>query len=910
MEVSALRRICFWIALCLPLFGWGQGGALRFDRLGVREGLSNNTVFDFAESESGYVWIGTNDGLNGFDGKTCKKYKINPGGDWSGGRVINLEVTEGEIVWAVVSGRGLWRGNPSGKFVRQVWLDSLDLGFGAMRADTLGNLWLVGRNGLCRFPAGGHSPEIINTEVAGDKLALDNAGGIWGSRDSRVWRLDLATDSVRYFSSLKNLGGRIRGLALSGDSVLWVGLNGVGVAKVDVRKDRLLRLFSRSNGDFHNDEVQSLTVDARGRLWVGNSTNGGLYYLSGDEMIPVRHRPGYDYSVSNDGVYVIRPMRNGDIWAGTYGGGTNHLNLSKNRFGHFRFSGGEADPVRNNTARSAFEDSQGHLWLGTKKGVTRITADGQVLESFAVPELRQPVVLSVGEDSDGCFWFGTFRGGLHRWNPVTRSIKNFYKGEGDSGFPGTNVYSIFNDSENRLWIGSIGEKLARYDKESGKFVTYPVHNIGTVTEDSSGDVWFGGYGQIFRLRKNSDKIELVLDGSKGLGGTWIHSMTENMNGGIAFTMEGHGFYVYKDGKLRNINKKQGLPSDLVYGVEVDRSGNYWVATSAGLTCLDSALAVRRTFREGDGLPTNEFTYNASLATRSGRMLFGSQNGFAYFSPDSVLAGLRLPAVTSVRVLDGGTEYALPLGDTLRLTAGAGRLSWSVSDFLSESGRQSFCVFSKNGKADTLQTVTDGYLDFSGLEPGLYSVGIYTGRGGEFAQASFSLIVPGAGGVSVWLWVSGGVLSVVVFLFFWNKKKNRKVDPVPAEHEEEKQEPKVLDWEDSVLKKRLDKILGDRLSDLEFNVEALARELGMSRPVLYRKVKAGAGCSVKAYWQDFRLGKAAEFLKNGDAGVSQVAEAVGFGDAKHFSVVFKAKFGVSPGKYRDSFAGHKVDGQKA
>lgn len=427
---------------------------------------------------------------------------------------------------------------------------------------------------------------------------------------------------------------------------LWIGTFGGGLNKYDKQKKTFIHFKyepfnSNSLGD---NDVLSLFCDKSDILWIGTHLGQGLNKLEKNKLkfSIIRNIPGDPNSLSDDVVWSIFRDSADKFWFGTYRGGLNSYNKRNNNFIKFTPSPGSLSDAHN---RSLAEDAYGNLWIGNYSGgLNRYNFSTKKFKQFKhdpsdARSIGANQIQSIYIDSSSVMWLGTFGAGLNYavLSPNHSEEINFYSLKnipGDSTSISDNrVYSIFEDREGILWVGTFGGGLNRFDKSTKKFTRY-VNNpsddnslsnnrVMTIYEDTRGELWIGTYG-----------------------------------GGL-------NRFVKKQNKFKRYSEKEGLIGGVVYGILEDDHNNLWMSTNNGILKYDIKQELFTQYDLQDGLQSLEFSGGAYFKTKDGEMYFGGISGINHFYPDSIKENQNIPpiVITSVKVFNnklGGEHEEIEL----------------------------------------------------------------------------------------------------------------------------------------------------------------------------------------------------------------------------------------------------------
>ena len=649
-DAAAARRIigllsCVFLAIASPDTGRAQGHTV-FEHLSVRHGLSQADVNCILQDSRGLMWLGTQDGLNRYDGYSFRVYKHDPGDPRSlnDSWIVSIAETPDGTLWIGTQGnpRSLNRFDRLNETFLQVPTDSAPLKGARISAvrpsyvDAFGETWsgTIGNGLTRRDPRTGvvttyrHSPADPGS-LADDRVysvAGDHLGEIWVGTHEGLDRFDRKTGSfVRYTHDEKNPNSLsdnwVWPVFEDRTGVLWVGTMRGGLNRFDRVTERFIH-FRHEESDprsISDDRLWSIYQDSSGLIWVGTAEHGVDRFHP--ELAPFAHYghiPSNPASLINNNVVSLFVTRSGVPWIGTRGG-LERLDRSTQTFTHYTHDPSRARTIADNTVECIVEDGSGLLWLGTfAGGLDRFDPRTGEFTHFKhdpsdSKSLSDNRIYALSEDRAGVLWVGTYGGGLNSFDRASGTFRRFAHNDttaGSLGAPG--VFALFEDHEGVLWVGTFGGGLDRFDREAGTF-THFRHSeadpgslsddvVACLYEDRTGTLWAGTAGGLNRF----DRLT---------------------------------------GKFRRYTQKEGLPNDVIFGILGDGRGNLWLSTNRGLSEFDPRRELFRNFDDNDGLQGNEFNQGAfGSDPRTGEMYFGGGNGFNLFHPDSVRGNPYVPPV--------------------------------------------------------------------------------------------------------------------------------------------------------------------------------------------------------------------------------------------------------------------------
>ncbi len=748
------------------------GQPLRFDQLNVEDGLSQNTVNCILKDSRGYLWIGTNDGLNRYDGYQFTVFRNDKNDEYSlsDNKVYTLlESQDGRLWVGTRDGLNVYD-RTTGQFRRRLHrpADGKRLKSGFIRAiyeDSEGRLWVGAMEGGLYLKQKGSEAFVsaalpgVQAPVDVSSLLEDSRGDLWiatsanglfrlrpGSREPEAFTVVDALQKSNYAKKLyEDRQGR-----------LWVGTQGDGAYLLG--QDRgLLHHFKPEKGDIVKDIIE----DGQGNIWMA-SDGGGISILT-SELRPffhLGHQVNDPHSLASNAVYTLYKDNEGILWAGTFDGGISIYNRNHKKF---YFVGVDHQPGKGLSHHSVLcflEDHQQNIWVGTDGGgLNRFDPETQRFyylkqEEGQANSLSSNVIAALYEDSRQWAWIGTYTGGLQRYEPGKGITATYISDPADPGsIRNDNVWAILEDQTRRLCIGTLGG-LDILDPQTGRFQHVDTENgaggiylerVTELYEGRDGKVWVGGKG--VRIYDPHRQKLSQLEGSAGrvLQAFDTRAFYEGEDRVLWIGTEGGGLFALGLDKrqVRNFTVADGLPSNSVHTIFEDDAGYLWMSTNEGISRFSprhllqaergKTTGIFRNYCKKDGLQSNQFSYNAGMKSSDGKLYFGGIKGYNYFDPREIKDNPYAPAIeiTGLKILDQyvqageeGSPLTRPISELDKLT-----LTYNQSQLFSlEFTALNFTSSDKNQYAYKLE----GFLDewshigprrtatFTNLNPGTYT----------------------------------------------------------------------------------------------------------------------------------------------------------------------------------------------
>ncbi len=754
----------------------------RFVRLTRDHGLSDNNVEAIIEDRRGFMWFGTTDGLDRYDGHDVVTYRHDPQDPAS--------LSDSYVLALHVDRRGrLWIGTTNGLNRYQPETDAFvyyleDGNPGSTRSSTVyvladaedGGLWVGGARGVDRYdpesdrftgvPVGPADPADGTPESQVFALLVDRRGDLWvGTETQGLSRRDARSGRFRHYrhdprdaSSLPS--DQTMHLTEGGDGTVWVSTLG-GLARYDPAADAFVR-YRHDPEDptsLGGDAADPILVDRDGVVWVGSTDGRGVSRLdpATGRCYHLRHSPNNPATLGADTLRHFFEDSRGDLWIGTYTGGVSFWNRDTAAFGHYRHDPMVDGSLSHNGVNHLLETHDGTLWIATEDGVNRLDEATGTFEAFRHDErdptsLSAKAALSLLEDSRGNFWVGTWLGGVNHFDRRRGTFKHFKPDPDDPTSLGNpHVFGLFEDRQGRVWLGHFGG-ADRYQHESGTFIHYRydpedphgLRNeiVWNFYEDSAGTLWLSTPGGLSRYVEEEDNFRTFVGGEVGveigepttLLSTSILAVYEDSAGRFWVGTEGGGLGLLdrETGDAVSYTTADGLANDIVFAVLEGDPGVLWLATNDGISSFDVATETFSSYGRGDGVLAGPFKRNGFLKLASGEILFGGAGGVSRFTPSQVRTNPHRPPVviTDFKLANrkapfGGPEDALDCHVTeasqivLRPEHNVFSLSFAALNYRNPQ-RNRYAYRLEGFQDEWVEAGTENTATYTNLDPGSYT----------------------------------------------------------------------------------------------------------------------------------------------------------------------------------------------
>ena len=820
------KKIFSWIYIFLPLFFTFQlyPQQIRFKHLTINDGLSQSSVSAILQDKSGFMWFGTKDGLDRYDGYNFKVFYNHP--------FDSTSISPNQITALFEDHKGvIWIGTLDGKVdfyekenqrFHHIGLNSEESGnsniirITAIAEDDQKNIWIgTMGNGLYElaFPHGRkYMPEVThfinfskdnNSLGSNDILSLhlDSLKNLWIGTDQNILKFNEKQNNFTKYK-IEQAGAEFPGIFAISEfkkGFLWLGIS------------HGLVLFNEKTGEYKfyfsklNEDVRGIIKDHEGRLWA--ETKGGLqiFDLKTSSYEYFLHDPSNPSSISYNSISSLCCDKSGLVWIGTGGEGIDIFDPAKNQFLTFtkNLNRGRRSVF---SIRSILEDNRGYIWIGTDV-LYRWNRKTGKLKSYEGPISRMrdfgnSVVYSIVQSDSNHILFGTGMG-LYEYNCSTEKAKLFESNSSDPNkIPGQEIPFVFKDQQGKIWVANQNYLCQLIDRRKGIFKRFLYNNDfkaefsrPCVLPAKGGNFWISSRNGLICFNKNSGSVKRFTykpDDPNSLNNNFIKSLCPDLKQPDKYLWLGTvggglNKFNYKTKTFSHYMVKDGLPNNVVYGILLDKKGYLWLSTNKGISKFNPDSLTFKNYDYSDGLQSNEFNTGAYFKSKSGEMFFGGIKGLNYFYPDEIKDNKFIPniVITQCEIQNQSTldKNKLKLINdlsntdknlTLRYNENIITFSFAALDYSSPEKNQ-FEYKMENVDANWIYSGTNHFASYTNLAPGKYTFRVKgSNNNGVWNKkaASFSFIILPPWWKTWWAYSLYLILFLTILLFIRRYELNR------------------------------------------------------------------------------------------------------------------------------------------
>ena len=661
-----------------------QEGLIHLPHLTMEDGLSFNQITQIFQDNKGFMWLGTYNGLNRYDGSSFKIFlpeTDNPK-SISSHHITSIYQDSKGTLW-IGTNHGLNRYDFKTETYKRYLNDpnnpnslSHDLVYSILE-DKSGSLWIGTYNALNKYDRKKDCFSQLKIQI-GDTtsssslykniqsitcMLQDFNGNIWLGTwdgltcmqpDGKILKQFFSDEEHHQTISYKSISCIYEDKSKN----LWIGTNGSGLHKFNQDTGKFIHyLFSPINtGTISNNYITVIFQDKSNDLWIGTKNGLNKYDSKKNAFERILNKPEKPLSIINNEILSIYEDRANLIWVGT-AGGVSRFHKPLNKFQYYKENiSNRLLGLSNNNVNAVFIDKKKNIWIGTLDGLNKIEpGSDRVVQYKNDPANKSSIsdnyIMSICEDQNGYIWIGTYQMGLNKYNPQTGENKIFvYKNDDQESLSNSGVTSIYKDHRGTIWVGT-WYGLNRYNKTHDNFIRYEndpddpkslSHNlVWSIFEDSKNMLWVGTDGggvcvmdpkiSAFKIYKHNRTD------SNSICDDRVFAIFESRDEIMWFgTSDGISSYNRETGKFKSYTKDSGLPDNQIASIQEDNNGFLWIATQKGLSCFNRETETFINYTKKDGIKELEFNSRVSARGKDGILYFGSKAGLMYFDPPKIV----------------------------------------------------------------------------------------------------------------------------------------------------------------------------------------------------------------------------------------------------------------------------------
>lgn len=919
-----MKNISKYIILLFLLFGFLPGYSLPsvFRGLSVTEGLSDLVVNALYKDSIGYVWIGTGNSLERFDGTRLKHFLIS-GANEKIKRVNAIAEMEGNQIW-MGNGMGLWRVNTEKDILEPIAAETLHYGVRTLLPDGKGTLYIGSEAGLFIYKNGNLEQKLIDPNVLSASniitgLSLSEDGILWIATNDGLYSLTLADKKIasyhnivedKHFCSYNNIT-RI-------GNVLYLGTMGQGIISFDTQTHKFRPFI-----DVGCNVISSLSGDGKDMLYVGTDGNG-VHFISTKQMKvlrSLRHEPGKDESIRSNSVYSLLVDRDGLIWIGFYQLGLDYSLYQSGLFSTYSYLpyfDSKDMPVR------SIAITEHEKLVGSRDGLFYINEEQRRFKNFKSPELRSSMIFCIYKFQDK-YYIGTYGGGMYIFNPADLTIHDFEPNEPQPFMRGQ-IFSIKADNKDQLWIGTSmglycykdGKRIKQYTSANSKL---PEGNVYEIYFDSTHKGWICTENGMCIWDPSSESLKTDIFPENFIHKEKIRVVYEDSDHNLYFLPD-KGSMCISDlsmSRFRRLQPDTQLEGkDGMFILEDDEKW-LWIGTNNGLYRYDK----KETFIPYnfiDGIPSSIFTLCPPVQDQQGNIWMGNSKGLIYmnFKQNNQMKRYTYP-LTITDIYVNGKKSLHPVVESgkvpeIQLESSQNNLTFHFSGFTYTEPAYMTYEYKLEGEDEDWQILTGkSEITYYDLSSGNYLFKLrYIGNPDSEVRTAVHITYP----VETWSIIAVSIaLAFIGYIYYQRKRKARQTKNIQIQLPEDVQEPEKQE-KTVELKYKTNKISTEECQRLTEKLEALmhrdkpytnpdlkiadlATMLGRSAHTLSYLFNQHLNRNYYDYINDYRIEEFKRLINEDEYSkytLGALAELCGFSSRASFFRYFKKATGITPNEY--------------
>lgn len=673
---------------------WQVSANIRFTGYDIEDGLSQNTVNTIIQDKYGFMWFGSQDGLNRFDGFEFEIFiaNANDKNALSNDYINQLFIDQQGTLWIATRGGGLNRFNYDTETFESFLYDKAGKNetYHSIKQIIQANpteLWLATHGAgiqVFNLQSQTFSPlpltqtdQLFFSKKAVTCLMLDKKNNLWlGSEVDGLFKYTIDTKTIEVFSHNEQISSslsdnQITDIFQDKSDAIWIatlnGLNRYQPASLDFK--RFMHNEKDKNSLSHN-VIRDITEDKQQVLWLATSAGLNKLNKNRDTFYHYQNSPTVKDSLSGNIVYSLYQASDGIMWVGLFAHGVNKFYLTPRLFQHIYKDDNTTSSLQSNEIWGVFEDSYGGIWLATDGGgLNHYDRKSQKVKTYLHDKLNNNSISSdrvwaITEEKPGVLWVATYDAGLNLIDTRTNKVEHFMHESGnDNSLIDNKVIALYKDTEQNLWIGT-KSGLDKFNTTTRQFSHFS-HNTNdnrslsfnyvlSIFEDSRGLIWVSTYGgglnYYDKLSQKFTRYQHDPKNNNSIVSNAVMSASEDSEGNIWIaTLSGLNKFDFTQQKFSLFNKQNGLANETIYSAIEGNDNALWFSTNRGISRLDPRDNSVTNFSLADGLQSYEFNSGAFLKSSTGELYFGGINGFNVFNPQDYQQQQQDIALTITKV---------------------------------------------------------------------------------------------------------------------------------------------------------------------------------------------------------------------------------------------------------------------
>lgn len=807
------------IKLLVPLLigatlSFSQNLNFKFENLSTKDGLSQNTITAILQDHEGYLWFGTQNGLNRYDGYSFKIYNniLNTNDKFNSYNITSIAQDFNGKIWIGTASNGI-----SVFDTKRNKFYVLDLDEEAAKSisfilpNNANGVWVATEGaGLKEYSL---DYDLINSYKSknGDINALssnristlfqDKQGNLWiGTKDVGLNFLNRATKKISRIKLLNN-NTSVTSINRDEKGLIWIGtaLEGIIILDPETRAITTYKNNPFDKNSLAQNSVNCIYKDSKNKFWIG--TGGGLSIFDPEKnkFSTFHHNPKKPSSLSSDRIFNVFEDRSGIFWLGTSNNGINRFSRAYSVFNNYYQEPNDNNSLNADEIWSINEIENGKLWIGTNNGISYWDLQNNLFKHYIANAyagaINHNVVRTIHEYKNGKLLIGTNGGGLNIFDPKNGQCQYLTFEKGKDKLSDNFIRDIVQGSEGTYWIATMGG-LNHFYPEKGSFKSYKNiagdntsisdNRILDIYVDKTGILWLATYNG---LSKFDPKKEIFTNynydpkDSQSISNNLVISIYESEKSpGILWigTSAGLNKLNIESGKFSRFFQDEKLANNVIYSITEDENNFLWLGTNKGISRFDQKNFTFKNFGTKDGIHNAEFNAGSVFKLSDGRLFFGGVKGITGFLPSEIKQNKKVPniVITSFKKYDKTfpIDSLLAFNETLYLTYEDKYISFDFAalDF-TNSDKNQYKYMLEGFDTEWIESGSRRYASYTNLDGGEYifhvkgsnNDGVWNNEG-----AKLKIIIKAPIWETLWFQTFSGFLTILLLFSFYKTRVAR------------------------------------------------------------------------------------------------------------------------------------------
>ena len=643
-----------------------MGQEFYFKHYKSENGLSHNTVLSSLQDKKGFMWFGTKDGLNRFDGYTFKTFRNDTNNPKSiGSNFIEcLHEYDGQL-W-VGTNNGLFQYNEKSEDF-SLLRESLNKPIVDIENDADGNLWYIADLTLFKYNIASKKTVSFKNALLFnvEEISKTPEGNIWVAFNNNLFGYSKETNAFTKIEinikTKNNLPIRISKIVCENETTIYIGTQNSGVIVYDVKNGTIKILRINTGEPLY---IRDFLKINNKELWIATESGLIIYNLHNSNYKNLTKSYNNSYAISDNAVYSLTADSEGGVWIGTYFGGINYYPKQYIQFKKYYPKLGE-NSISGNAVREIRSDHNGNLWIGTEDaGLNKFNPKTGVFTNYNPSKSTNHLShnnihgLLLKENK---LWIGTFDRGIDIMDIESGKVIRHYSVGDGHGLSSNFVYTLYQNKLKEIFVIT-ASGIQTYNPERDKFIVHKGFLEGffytSFIQDNYGNLWAGTYwnGLVRYNPRTNQRIVFKQNNnnSKSISNNAINGIFQDFKNNLWIATEnGLNVYNYQRNEFKNYTTKDGFPSNVFYSIIEGEKNILWISTSKGLVKFNQESKVIKVYTEDNGLLNNQFNYNSAYKDKNGTIYFGSTFGMVAFNPKKFIKNTFRPSIfiTGIEIIN-------------------------------------------------------------------------------------------------------------------------------------------------------------------------------------------------------------------------------------------------------------------